>query len=255
MAAELVDVLRRIWRLLDPRNVAGTQQAWVDAVVEVVGPYRARSVQLAVGYLTALRAREVGPDPRFRPTPAGPVDLDALRTSLYATGATPVRKAVRRLDAMALDDAVRERRLTQARDEAFVTSTASVQRHVVNGGRETAVATTEVDSRALGWIRVSDGDPCSFCAMLISRGPVYKGDSFVQSNGKFKDVPASDPRYLARGQYKAHDFDGCILKPVYSNDDPAVLAAERLSDLWASSTRGASGKGALKAFKTAYAAR
>lgn len=33
------------------------------------------------------------------------------------------------------------------------------------------------DRDMLGWIRVSDGDPCAFCSMLLGRGPVYKEET------------------------------------------------------------------------------
>ncbi|MFT3877147.1 MAG: hypothetical protein QM708_12100 [Propioniciclava sp.] len=41
-----------------------------------------------------------------------------------------------------------------------------------NSGRRTIVESAEASGRA--WRRVSDGNPCTFCAMLIGRGPVYR---------------------------------------------------------------------------------
>jgi hypothetical protein len=60
-----------------------------------------------------------------------------------------------------------------AHQKAFVKVSGIVRRQVLSGGRMAIDATTKQDTRAVGWRRVSDGNPCTFCAMLVSRGPVY----------------------------------------------------------------------------------
>lgn len=42
------------------------------------------------------------------------------------------------------------------------------------GGRETVMASAEASGRT--WRRVSDGHPCSFCAMLVARGNAYTSE-------------------------------------------------------------------------------
>jgi len=46
-----------------------------------------------------------------------------------------------------------------------------------NGGRRTNMWAVDDDPVVIGWARVQGGeDSCGFCAMLISRGPVYRDD-------------------------------------------------------------------------------
>jgi len=69
------------------------------------------------------------------------------------------------------------------------------------GGRLTVAATTGRDRKAIGWRRVTDGNPCAFCAMLASRGPVYR------------DAAAADG-------LKYHAHCGCGAEPVYGTWEP-----------------------------------
>lgn len=68
------------------------------------------------------------------------------------------------------------------------------QLEVMAAGRET------VANSAKRWRRVSDGNPCGWCAMLVSRGPVYRSE----------DRAGMGRRY--------HTRCGCTAEPV---DDPA----------------------------------
>lgn len=63
------------------------------------------------------------------------------------------------------------------------------------------------DPRAIGWRRVSDGDPCAFCAMLVSRGPAY-------TSGRKALLRASDG-------HKYHPHCGCTIEPVYGDWKPS----------------------------------
>jgi hypothetical protein len=45
---------------------------------------------------------------------------------------------------------------------------------VLTGGRMTLIGMAQRDPQALGWGRVTAGDPCAFCRMLAGRGPAYK---------------------------------------------------------------------------------
>ncbi|KAB5606685.1 hypothetical protein EHS19_06735 [Bifidobacterium jacchi] len=46
-------------------------------------------------------------------------------------------------------------------------------------------------SRADGWRRVSDGDPCAFCAMLVTRGPVYTSrDKALHTTNPAPGIPS-----------------------------------------------------------------
>ena len=117
---------------------------------------------------------------------------------------------------------------------AFVRVSGEVSRMVLNGDRDTIVESVAADEQALGYRRISDGDPCPFCAMLVARGGVYTETS---------------------AGFQAHSHCGCGSRPVYSTDDPHSGRARELQQLWNESTRGRSGDDAIRAFRQAYEGR
>jgi len=95
------------------------------------------------------------------------------------------------------------------------------------------------------YLRVTDADPCYFCAMLASRGPVYDEDSFDDSN----------PRFFGPGDYKVHDHCNCTLEPLYYSDAKAAGRAEEFEALWRTSGATKSGREAIREFRRAYEGR
>lgn len=87
----------------------------------------------------------------------------------------------------------------QAFRNGFVRVSGDLTRQVLDSGRNTILGTVERDKYALGWARVTDGDPCPFCAMLAGRGPVYKSEG---SAG-----------------FDAHGHCGCCAEPTYSGSE------------------------------------
>lgn len=101
---------------------------------------------------------------------------------------------------------------TVARDESFVEAAGAASRQVLTGGRQSLLTLLDDDPQVRGWIRVTDGDPCAFCAMLASRGPVFKSQ---ESAG-----------------FSAHDHCACTAEPVYYNDAPWPGRAAEFRRLW-----------------------
>jgi hypothetical protein len=131
--------------------------------------------------------------------------------------------------------AARGKPLQTARDESFTQAVGAATRHVLTGGRQSLLTLLDDDPVALGWIRVTDGDPCAFCAILASRGPVYRSR---ESAG-----------------FLAHDHCACTPEPVYSRDTLWPGRAKEFRGLWRTSTEGLSGKDARNAFRREYEAR
>ena len=123
----------------------------------------------------------------------------------------------------------------QARRVALVTSSGAATRHVLTGARETTLTLVQNDQRALGWARVTDSDPCSFCAMLASRGPAYKTETSAS--------------------FKAHDQCACVPVAVYSRAAAWPGDARAYQRLWYEATKGTSGKDSINAFRRAYEAQ
>ncbi|WP_157032170.1 hypothetical protein [Kitasatospora cheerisanensis] len=204
---------------------------------------------------------------RYRPTPADqqPVvvddfewpDLDeesmdaAARTGLWVTG--PVHAQQRLDDAEEghargrLDDAEFLAELDDLMRDSAVTAGGAADREVLRGGRSMAEQSARRDTRVIGWARVTDASPCGFCAMLASRGAVYKSRD---SAGLAGGPPASLDDLT-----KFHDLCHCQIVPVYSRADHLPDGSEVWRDLWAEATDGLSGPEATRAFNRAVAAR
>jgi hypothetical protein len=112
---------------------------------------------------------------------------------------------------------------------------------VLESGREVVRNAAESDDDAIGWIRVPDEDPCSWCAMLASRGAVYRSEGTA---GRDKN-----DKFIGEGQFKWHDHCGCTAIAVFDPDDPHLKNAEDLYDQWLRETQGYSGKAAVNAWR------
>ncbi|MCA1674073.1 MAG: hypothetical protein LC799_18370, partial [Actinobacteria bacterium] len=166
----------------------------VPVLLEVVGAlvvqYARASSALAVEFYLTER-ETAGARARLTLPVAEPPPTDQVDASLsWATwplrqDATPQRVAVAR----------------QRVDGA-------TQRLVVNTGRRTLVEATTADTAALGWARVPTGErTCHFCAMLCTRGAVYKSEATAGRG--------ANARFVGEGEFKFHDSDDCAILPIF----------------------------------------
>src|SRR5690606_30594435 len=131
---------------------------YARAMQVVISHFKGMSAATAAAYLRAFREVE---------GVTGNVDVAYLAalarqqalTSLYVTGPAAIKVATRG-----------GRPVERAREMALSQTLGSVIRLVLQGGRDTITETIKRDRQALGFARVTDGDPCYFCAMLASRG-------------------------------------------------------------------------------------
>lgn len=182
-----VDAVRLVvqtFPLLDPGDIDGSFRRWLDVTAPIVQRQRARSAQLAAGYVTAYRAIELGLDvepftvPAFTPAPA-----EQLATSLLVTGPYALRRRLARGDA-----------ITKAIDMTMASSSGAGMRLALEGGRRTILDSVRSDDRAVGYERITSGRGCDFCSMLAGRGAVYGEES---------------------ADFAAHDHCTCSAAPVY----------------------------------------
>jgi hypothetical protein len=108
----------------------------------------------------------------------------------------------------------------------------------MDGARGQVWSLAQRDPRVIGYVRLSrSGTPCGWCAMLISRGPVYKS----QRTAEYADGD------------KYHDNCHCYAEPVYGREqygDSALYALNRrYEQLWPQVTKGLRGKAALSAWR------
>lgn len=225
LAARLAQQVLRVWRdLMNPAKVDASWPAVRSALKPLVEQARAQSAALAGdAYMEARRAAGV-PDGGF--DPSGPLQLaiDRLEASLDVTGPVEFKKAI-----------AAGKTPQQAMDAAAVRMVGSAQFLALEGGRSVMKQSIDADERATGWSRVTDADPCAWCAMLASRGPVYKSAK-----------TAGDPR---QGGNTYHDHCACQAWPAFTLDEPFIGVAEKLYDDWLRETRGHGGKHAVNAFR------
>lgn len=201
LGAQVVAQLAAVFPLLDPEDIDATVERWLTAATSVIRSGRTTSARLAATYLTTFRALELGIDAGpFVPTLAETVESARVETSLIVTGPAAI-----------LAGSARLRPLRTVVDIARSQSSAAGMRHVLNGGRDTVLQSTDGDRKALGWARATSGRACSFCALLASRGAVYKADTV---------------------DFQAHDHCSCSAEPVYRPDAALPAGASRYADLY-----------------------
>lgn len=215
IAAGVVRNVLEVWpRMADPTDIAGSWPALLRVLLALISDGRQRAHATASRYY--IRARVLaGADDLF--VPAEPsIEPAQLTTALSVTGPGSFKKAI--ASGRTPEESIRA---------ASATSAASASRLVQDASRKTLEEAVAADRVAIGWARVTDGDPCAFCAMLASRGAVYKT---ANAAGR-RNIPGRPNSY--------HDRCGCNEKPVFSEADEPEGAAE-LYDQWLSVTTGSS---------------
>lgn len=203
LGAQIVTLLLAAWPLLDPKDVDRTVERWLRVAVPLVAANHRTSSTLAANYLAAFRTLELGADvPAAQPVLAE-LDRAALVTSLTVTGPVAVKRAM--TSGLPWSKALENAQLGSAR---------AAMRHALNGGRDTIIDTVGSDRRAVGWARATSGKACAFCAMLASRGPVYKSAASAGQGRRF------------------HDSCHCAVEPVYRADADWPAGARQYRDLW-----------------------
>ena len=216
----------RLWPLLRVDDLDRSFPQWLAAALPLIQNRNERSARLAQNYLLTFRAVETGLlVPITLPAPRQLAD-DAVRSSLVVTGPAAVKaKITRGLPA------------AKAMQEAAAESARSAMRHSMSGGREAILDAVEADPRASGrFFRATGGKACAFCAMLASRGPVYRSDD--ESSAGFQ----------------AHDSCGCVPEPHYRDDAEWPPGSREYRELWDRTTKDSGGgQKAINAFRRALA--
>lgn len=196
VARSLIASLRKTWFLLDPTRLDATTSTWMMFAVEELRLKHSESARLALNYLQDFRVAEVGRELASLNSIDVELGLKKAQAALYFTGPVKIKQGM-----------TAGLTLGQASSAAFKDMARTAQMLVLNGGRNTIESGIRRDRAAIGYQRVTDGSPCYFCAMLASRGPVYRKDSF--------------------GNAKVHKGCGCSLEPVYSRSDAVWLDQNR----------------------------
>ena len=187
--------LVKLWKIVDPTDLTNTIDTFVQAAVLLAGQGFDRSAGTASRYYSLFRR------------------VEGVTGALPAAGLAPRPTSVvlgDELRGAALKGIITARRagLTPelSKERGLVRVVGALGKLVLAGGRRTLIHVADRDPKALGFGRVTSGDPCAFCRMLAGRGAVYKTEKSAD--------------------FEAHDSCGCSVEPLFQGGDPPPQAAE-----------------------------
>ena len=211
------DVLALLRDLFDVENADRTWPAIRSMLAAAARQQNATSATLANGYYGEART-EAGVDGAFIPITPVALAEELLKVVLDATGIAAFKRAIS---------------LGKTPEEALriagVSLAGAVSRLVLSGGRDAIIGNVREDRQAVGWARLTDAHPCAFCAMLASRGPVYR----TKQTAKFE----------------AHDHCACMPVPAWNRDEAWLQHSKDLYEQWQDITQGHSGADARRAWR------
>lgn len=226
--ARLLQDVVRLWPALDRHRLSDTFPSWLRAMMTVTRLYHRESASAAARAYKAARSHATqlpAPDGLIR-LPSAPSDEWLTRAYGYAGPGMLTRDTARP-------------------NTALTTTLGTAARLAAAGGRTTTVGTVLHDPETVGWYRVTDGNPCYFCALLASRGVVYKAHSF----------DSSDARFHGPGEFKVHNNCGCDAAPAFRDGPPLPDVTSEARRVYNDSTGGMPNKDRLQAFRKAWDAR
>lgn len=182
-------------RTMRPGDLDGSSLLFIRYALAVLKAAREVGIVSASEYYSETR-RLAGLPPTI--PRVGHPDLDVAT----ATEALLVNGPIRVKEALAEGQG-----LNAAMTAAQIGVLQAGKRLVLEGPRETVIRLSDKDRDAQGWARVSDGSPCFFCAMLLSRGPVYSEESV---------------------RFKAHNGCGCQPRPFFRGEADAGWSPDAL---------------------------
>lgn len=209
--------------LFDTANADRTWPAIRASLAATARQQHSVSAALANTYYAQARAQADVPGSYVPVTPADLAE-ELLRVVLDATGIAAFKKAIR---------------LGKSREEALqlagVSLSGAIARLVLSGGRDAILRNVREDSRAVGWARITDKDPCAWCSMLAGRGPVY--------------------RTKGTASFPAHDHCACQAAVAFSRDEAWLQHSKDLYEQWQQATKGYSGADARRAWRRHWDSR
>lgn len=139
------------------------------------------------------------------------LESEAIVEKLLTQDLTDVGPALFESQLKQIDDQQKaaDARAQEAELEAAAALRAAreTEKAVLNGGRSSVYQYAQRDKLVIAWARVSlSGDPCYFCAMLISRGAVFKSNSAGTRNND-GDLYHTNCRCVAIPIYSESQFD------------------------------------------------
>jgi hypothetical protein len=229
--AQLLLDVAKLWPALDPKRLGETWPGWIRAMSLLTRSYHTQS-STAAGASYRLAREHATRSP-------APMSLVKLAP---APDETWMRKAYGySAPGMLNKDTARP-------GTALSTTLGTAARIVMDGGRTTVLDTVAADPVATGWYFETDGDPCWWCAMIASRGFVFKEHSFDISDARFLGAETKDSA-------KVHNNCGCVIVGVFSKSHQLPDINQEARQIYYDSTGDVTGADKLVAFRKAWNAR
>jgi hypothetical protein len=202
------------WKRLDPSNLKTSLPEFRQLMAALIHRYGLASATMAVQQYRRDRAA-AGITKPFIVRPVAPAPLEQVGKSLdWATQGLWAK----------------EPNLIAVR----TTVQGVAEKLTLQPGRDTIIGAVRADTEAKAWARVPEPGACSFCALLATRGAVYKKDT---------------------AGFKAHDHCKCHVEPVFGKYEPTAEIRQWEAD-YAAATKGVRGSKNLQiAWRRAFEGR
>lgn len=187
--------LLRVWGVVDPTNLSSTIDPFTAAGVVMVRAGFKASAAAASRYYVDFRRLEGVRGGAALMLPEVPAD-EEIAGGLRGAGLSGIMNARKRGQTP-----------DQAAQNGFVKMTGTARSFVLGGGRSTLLSAIMGDPQALGWQRVTDSAPCSFCRKIAARGLISKREGALT--------------------FEAHGHCGCGAEPFFDGSKPLPVT-ERL---------------------------
>lgn len=199
---------------LDVSQLKESLPAYKLLVAALARKYGAASATMAARFYGAQRSI-AGVGSRFSPTPAP---------------AAPVAQVGQAIDWATQPLWAAEPDLATAQTNIQ----GAVEKLVLDAGRDTIISNAHRDPHAKGWARIPEPGACYFCALLATRGDVYKAQK--------------------QAGFKSHDHCRCHAEPIFTAYEPSAQVRQWRAD-YAKATRSVSGSKAKQlAWRHAFTA-
>ena len=223
LAAMAIRDILMIWQQLNLRDIRSSWPALRSALAALIRDRYGMSVSQGLAYYgQARKAAGIPGPPPVVSVPPPPEPL--ITATLDSTGPYSLLGRIKEGQP-----------LLEANDNTAVQISGAASRLIQNGARQVVLKSVGADDKAVGWRRVTAANPCAFCAMLASRGFVYKTERTAS--------------------FQAHNLCQCVAAPAWSHEDVAAMKDNDLYQQWKQATKGYSGQDALRAWRRYWDAK
>lgn len=220
LSAALVAALRRLWPVLDTRDVPGTLPRYKAGVSSLLDRYSSAAISLSADSFDAMRAR-AGVRDSFTTPITSPPPVEKVQASLGWATSPLLEPQITGGDATVHEPIPADTvTIVQHRVEAASTKV------VADAGRNQMIESILADRKVRGWVRVARPDACAFCRMLATRPILATRGAFYRTEGTAGRN--ANARFTGEGDYKFHDNCHCTVAPVFADayEAPAHTRAD-----------------------------